>query len=109
MVYAGNTVSHMMTGKAVLRAVRGHLLVDAAINTILVADSYNVPVPTKDTLDEPLDQDEMEVVDLETDDVGTPDVTPDIVMNDLTAAGTLYDGAMSYALSVEDVCSAEVL
>ena len=26
--------------------MRGHKLVDAALNTILIADSYNVPVPT---------------------------------------------------------------
>jgi hypothetical protein len=27
----------------------GHLLVDAGLNTILLADAYNVPVPTKET------------------------------------------------------------
>ena len=41
------TVSYMLTGKAVSRAVRGHLVVYAALNTILAADTYNVPVPTK--------------------------------------------------------------
>ena len=44
---ASNTVSHMLTGKAVSRTVRGHLLVDAALNTILVADTYNDPVLSK--------------------------------------------------------------
>ena len=29
VVYAGNTVTHMMAGKAVSRAIHGHLLVDA--------------------------------------------------------------------------------
>lgn len=33
VVYAGNTVCHMMSGKAVSRAVHGHMLVDAALNT----------------------------------------------------------------------------
>ena len=51
LLYARNTISHMMTGKAVSRAVRGHLLVDAVLNTILVADAYNVPVPTSETLE----------------------------------------------------------
>ena len=46
VAYASNTVSHILTGKAVSRAVRGHLLVEAALNSILVADTYNVPVPT---------------------------------------------------------------
>ena len=44
--------SYMLTGKAVSRAVRGHLLVDAALNTIFVADTYNVPVPTKQEADD---------------------------------------------------------
>ena len=48
VAYATNTVSHMMSGKAVSRAVRGHMLVDAALNTILVADAYNVHVPTNE-------------------------------------------------------------
>ena len=52
IAYASNTVSHMLTGKAVSREVRGHLLVDAALNTILVADTYNVPVPTKQGADD---------------------------------------------------------
>ena len=48
VVYAGNTVTHMMTGKAVSRPICGHLLVDAALSSTLLADVYNVPVPTKD-------------------------------------------------------------
>ncbi len=35
----------MLSGKAINRVVRGHLLIDAALNTILMADSYNVHVP----------------------------------------------------------------
>jgi len=46
VVYAGNAVKHMLSGKAISRAVRGHLLVDAALNTILVANAYNLPIPT---------------------------------------------------------------
>ncbi|PIK60572.1 hypothetical protein BSL78_02508 [Apostichopus japonicus] len=46
VVYAGNAVRHMLTGKAVSRAVRGHMLVDAALNTILAAKAYNVTTPT---------------------------------------------------------------
>ena len=47
VVYANNSVSHMLTGKAVFRAIRGHFLVDAALNTLLLADAYNVPLPGK--------------------------------------------------------------
>lgn len=48
MIYASNSVGHMLSGKAISRAVRGHLLVDAALNTMLVADLYNAPLPSND-------------------------------------------------------------
>lgn len=42
----------MMSGKAVSRAVCGHMLVDAALNTVMLADDYNVPLLTKDTAEQ---------------------------------------------------------
>ena len=50
-VYVGNTVTCMMTGKAVSRAIHGLLLVDVTLSSTLLADVYNVPVPTKDTVE----------------------------------------------------------
>ena len=98
----------MLTGKAISRAVRGHMLVDAALNTILVAKTYHIPLPTKET-DEP--KRDTASTDPENDDVetdqqkqGTVDVTSDI-----TEAKYIYDQAMLSTLSVEDVCSAGVL
>lgn len=37
-VYAENSVNHMLSGKAYARAVRGHLLVDSALNSIMLND-----------------------------------------------------------------------
>ena len=34
--YGSNTVTHMLTGKAVKRAVRGHILVDSALNITML-------------------------------------------------------------------------
>ena len=48
VVFAVIAVRHMLTGKAISRAVRGHILVDAALNTILVAKVYHIPLPTKE-------------------------------------------------------------
>lgn len=42
VVYAPNSVVHMMSGKAVSRAVRGHLLVDAALNALLTSSALDV-------------------------------------------------------------------
>ena len=48
IMFAGNAVRHMLTGKAISRAVRGHMLVDAALNTIPVAKAYHSPLSTKE-------------------------------------------------------------
>jgi len=45
MVYAPNAVEHILTGKAIARAVRAHLLVDAALNTLVLSKTLNVPIP----------------------------------------------------------------
>ncbi|KAK7088302.1 hypothetical protein V1264_022235 [Littorina saxatilis] len=44
-VYAINAASNMLQGKAVLRAVRGHILVDAALSMLLLSDIFRVPLP----------------------------------------------------------------
>ena len=35
-IYARNTIEHMMSGKAISRAIRGHLIVDAVLNGLLL-------------------------------------------------------------------------
>ena len=42
-VYAANTVKHMLTGKAYSRAVRMHLLVAAALHTMITSVALNMP------------------------------------------------------------------
>lgn len=42
----------MLTGKAVARAVRGHFLVDAALNTLLVCNTFNIPLPINTSIDD---------------------------------------------------------
>ena len=98
----------MLTDKAISRAVRGHMSVDAALNTILLAKAYHIPLPTKET-DEP--KRDTASADPENDDVetyqqkqGTVDVTSDI-----TEAKDLCDKAILSPLSVEGVCSAGAL
>ena len=45
MIYAPNAVEHILTGKATARAVCAHLLVDAAVNTLIVSKVLNMPIP----------------------------------------------------------------
>ncbi|KAJ8889211.1 hypothetical protein PR048_008709 [Dryococelus australis] len=39
-IYGSNTVLHMMSGKDIFRAIHGHMLVHAALSTLLVADMF---------------------------------------------------------------------
>ena len=43
VVFAQNSVTHMLTGRAIARAVRGHFLADAVLN----AELYRARVATK--------------------------------------------------------------
>lgn len=49
LVYAKNAAIHMLSGKAVSRAIRGHFLVDGALNAMLASKTFNVPLPVKST------------------------------------------------------------
>ena len=54
MIYAPNAVEHILTGKAIARAVRAHLLVHAAVNTLIVSKALKVPIPgLQDKSDDP--------------------------------------------------------
>jgi hypothetical protein len=44
VVFAHNTVIHMLSCKAVSHEVKGHLLVDAALNTLVTSAALNIPV-----------------------------------------------------------------
>ena len=50
VAYAGNTIPHIMSGKAIGRAIRGHTLIESALHVILHEDSllnsdYSSQVP----------------------------------------------------------------
>ncbi len=46
-MYAENAVKHILSGKAIARAIRGHLMVYATLSTMLTANAYNMKLPTK--------------------------------------------------------------
>ena len=49
-IYAPNAVGHMLSGKAVSRAVRAHLLVSDALNAIMVSKTFGIELTNdKDT------------------------------------------------------------
>ena len=44
MIYASNAVDHMLSAKAVSRAVGGHLIIDAALNALLYSSALGIPI-----------------------------------------------------------------
>ena len=61
-IYAGTSVSHMLSGKAISRAIRGHILISGALNIMLTSPAFGIPMPnTKHTNQhEPLNADDGE-------------------------------------------------
>ena len=49
VVFAGNAIIHMLTGKTISVAVCGHMLIEAELIIILVAKVYHIPLSTPDT------------------------------------------------------------
>lgn len=52
VVYAENAVNHMLSGKAYARAIRGHFLVDTALNAIVLSRAYDEPMLDESNDDE---------------------------------------------------------
>ena len=42
VTYAPNAVTHIMSGKAVSRAVRGHFIVDSALNALITSEAFRI-------------------------------------------------------------------
>ncbi len=42
LLYSPSTVKHILSGKAVARALRGHLLVHVTLNAIITAKTFNM-------------------------------------------------------------------
>ena len=55
LVYAGNAVGYMLSGKTYSRAIHGHLLVNAALNAILVLKAFANELPSSGALLQPDD------------------------------------------------------
>ena len=79
LIYASNAVVHMLSGKAIARAVRGHLIVDAAFNALLLAKIFGVPLPGSS----------------ESEDVEAEEVIEETARNaDLDEVSVLYESLM---------------
>ena len=68
VVYAANTVDHMLTDKAVCRAIKGHFLIDDTLNAMLNKQIFNIQLPEQAPSETPED---VENIDNPTSDINT--------------------------------------
>ncbi|KAG1650842.1 hypothetical protein GQR58_027696 [Nymphon striatum] len=111
-IYANSTVTHMLNGKAIQRAVRGLLLVDAALNAMMVSAEFNIPPPRMVPRGNAVDvEDDVNVNDGPDSDpaVTQHDPSDDATLSDLEKIGNLYDGLLTGNSTVEDACQSEEL
>ena len=94
MIYAPKAVEQIMSGKAISRAVRAHLLLDAVLNGLVLYTSMDVPLPC--------------AAGVEQDDAESSDKTP-CTNSDLKAAESLYDELMAMAKDTDEVANAEAI
>ena len=94
LVYATNAVPHILSGKAVARAIRGHFLVDAALNAMLVSHTFFLPLSA--ALDEANTEEE-------------PIVPQPSINEDLESAKVLYNRLTENPDVNAEVCSSEAL
>ena len=129
----------ILTGKAIARAVRAHLLVDAAVNTLLVSKALKISIPglQNTTNDPPSVDHEDEPCDIGAEAVSNPglqdtsndppsaedepyNLEADAASNeppsdygrencDLEEARICFDDLMNKRKSAEDVSAADVL
>ena len=85
MIYASNVVVHMLTGKAIARAVRGHFIIDAALNAMILSRIYHVSDVDTESFEELA---EKEVLD---------------------EAAILFDKLNKGVVSAEDICKNVIL
>ncbi|WAR05755.1 hypothetical protein MAR_021124 [Mya arenaria] len=108
-VYAPNTVGHMLSGKAVGRAIRGHVLVCDTLDHLLI--STTLPRLQKDQMDEENDnanKDESNIIGKENYlDQNRHDALPTKSPRDNVKA--MLDDLLSKKISVQDICENKLL
>ena len=94
MIDIPNAVEQIMSGKAIWRAVRAHLLLDVVLNGLLLSKSVDVPLPC--------------AAGVEQDDAQSSDNTP-CTNSDLKAAESLYYELMAMTKDAEEVGNDEAI
>ena len=98
----------MLSGKAIARAVRAHFIVDAALNALVISNTFNVSLPSQ--LDDLGDKGVEGTETLEAEE-GTREATSTPILSnaDMQEVRGLYDNLMDGTMSAAEVCHADVV
>ncbi len=109
-LYANNTVDHMLSGKAISRAVHGHLLVSGALNTMFMSEVFGIPLPhieasqkgsgQKNTAAEESSHKTDQSTTSESDQTVSEQMNVLPMPEVLIIAGTLYDDLMAGSITI---------
>ena len=100
LIYVPNAVEHILTGKAIARAVRAHLLVDAVLNTLILSKALGVSIPDLEV--------EANAPDMN-DARAEEEAIPGTPAFELQEAHALYADLMARKKSAEEVSSASAI
>ena len=108
-----------MSGKAISRAIRGHLLVTGALNAMITSKAFDIPVSHMTAVQEGQEQVDIneeepahelqESVTLEPDQATLERIDDLSLPEVLTTAGKLYDNLMEGSTTLESMQNSQVL
>ncbi len=90
-IYAEQAVTHILSGKAINRAVRGHILVDAALHSLLIEKAFHFPLPLEGSHTD------------NTEDERDGQLSCTSSHERMENAGKLFDALLSHECTVENV------
>ena len=108
LIYAPNAVVHMLSSKVIAQAVRAHLIVDAALNALVISNTFSVSLPSQ--LDNLGDKCVEGTETLEAEE-GTCEATSTPIPSnaDMQEVCGLYDKLMDGTMSAAEVYQADVV
>jgi len=107
LIFASNTVPHILSGKAVARALRGHFLLDTVLNTIIISKVFSIErnrnLIAEDVIGEGSSSDISSAPSLDLEDMIIDPET--VIPNELDSVAELLDKLIAGEISVSDIDS----
>lgn len=104
LIYAPQAVQHIISGKAIARAVRAHLLIDAVLNALIMSNALAIPIPPLQESLQSTDIKEATALEIE-----STHVTHGSGNAELQEARYIFDQLIKGTMSAEDASEADIL